>query len=238
MFECEPFICPEEYIQEYYDPSYIPTAIGLDSPLFLSSGCFADKCVLYGIYSDTAQILDHMNFITKQVLSYAFGETSELEWTKFMRTALGIQDRISAMSSSDRLGQGKAIDRVHETCRLSALIYVKAIVTYTPLGQACQSGELAAILAVARLVPLYIWKRMPGVWIFILLVLNPAARYHPGGKFWRSLLRISAGTIGAVDIQVSENIFEIFLIVQRWLREPGKKQELGRKASRLHEVEI
>ena len=219
VFDREPFVIyinrPQGNLGRY---STINTKF--DSPLFISDGCFSDK-IDYDLHLVTTQILDDITLVIDRIRCHGFGGKATYE--DVMGMAVCIDNRLISLPSATDLNHPTSNDYLYETCRLTAHLYCKTIINRIPFSQVCPLEELKVLVATINQVPLEYWKQFPGIWIFILLALNPSARKEKEGVILRSLLKICSFTIATWEWPVYINIMEGFLCVQRWTREPEKR---------------
>lgn len=196
----------------------------VESPLFISSGTFADKVFTWNISPKTALMLDEVTFVTGQIRSYMTNDLSDSEDAQLMSSIARIHSRISALPSAEDPSHTNYGDYMYESCRIASTVYIRAIQTCTLFSEACTSAEVEALHRVSSRVPLQTWKSMPGLWLFILLIGNPRARFCGEGRLSRALTRICSFSMALREWQVVVNIMETFLCVQRWIRERGSKR--------------
>jgi hypothetical protein len=197
---------------------------GIDSPLWIPSGSFAEKLSTSGLDPATARILDWMSFLTAQIRSSVLNDTSEARYPQIMLSTTRIYTQLSELPSAHDPLHGATADFIYEAVRLASLAYSRAILQRTKLSQSCSSDVLSALLEATSHVPLQKWKEMPGIWLFILLVANAGARFTREGCLSRALTRICSFSIALRDWQAMVNLMESFLAVQKWISEWGKEK--------------
>jgi hypothetical protein len=220
--ECDGFVCPTELLIDKFILDHKPTMQGIESPLWISLGSFADKITTSGLNPATAQILDWMSFLTTRIRSSVLNNTCEAKYAQIMLSATRIYDQLSELPSAyDPLHPATA-DFIYEAVRLASLIYSRAILRHTKLSQSYGPDALSALLEATSRVPLQTWKEMPGIWLYILLVANAGARFTRQGRLSRALTRICSFSIALRDWQALVNLMESFLAVQKWIAKRGR----------------
>jgi hypothetical protein len=200
---------------------------GIESPLWISSGSFADKITTSGLNPATAQILDWMSFLTAQIRSSVLNNTSEARYPQIILSATRIYAQLSELPSANDPLHAATADFIYEAVRLSSLVYSRAILRHTKLSQSCSPDVISALLEATSHVPLGTWKEVPGIWLFILLVANAGARFTREGRLSRALTRICSFSIALRDWQALVNLMESFLAVQKWIAEQGSGKLLA-----------
>jgi len=195
-----------------------------DSPLFLSSGSFADKRSEVGLHAITMQMLDDLTLVLNDIRSVILGENSESKHSNILQTAIGTQERMLSLRSANEANHPTTKDYIYETCRLTVLIYLRAIINHTQFSKAWHPEELQDLFSAIILTPMHYWKPLSGVWLFVLLSINPPGDdLYPGAMF-KFFLKTSSFHMAAWDWQCWVNIMETYLALQKWIRTPGDVQ--------------
>jgi hypothetical protein len=222
--ECNPFVVPTALIRDKFTPDHKPRMRGIDSPLWIATGSFAEKLPTSGLHPYTACVLDWMSFLTAQIRSSVLNDASEARYPQIMLSTTRIYAQLAELPSAmDPLHDAMG-DFVYEAVRLASLVYTRAIMQRIKLSQACSPDALAELLEATSRVPLRKWKEMPGIWLFILLVANAGARFTREGRLSRALTRICSFSISLRDWQAMVNLMESFLAVQKWIAERGERE--------------
>jgi len=206
-YECDLFLHEEEPISVL--TSY---PLQLDSPLLLSPHHFGSSLSLHGISAPTAMILDDIRFLSSSVISLSQSPYDEESHAKFLATAHWIHSRLTAPPDP-----ALASDYVHQSVLVVAIIYSSAILTRTPLSLACTPQLLRQLWGTLWHVTLPRWKQLPGIFFWILLVVNPYTRDKPEGRFLKGLMPATTIGIGMVKLEVMTGILRSCLAVQKWL---------------------
>ena len=217
--ECEPFL--EDAFESHYIPIFVMYPFELDSPLLQSRLRFIDSASDLKIGVETATILDDMRFLTTSVISMTKDELSSTqEKGKFLATATWIHKRLAVPSHPDLAG-----DFVYQSVRSAAIVYSAAILSHTPLSQACSTANLRHLWANMWRVSLSRWKQTPGIFYWIVLCVTPFAKDKQEGRFLKGMFAAATIAIGLVDWDVVMGMLRGFLAVQRWLRSSLKPLE-------------
>ncbi|RFU30129.1 hypothetical protein B7463_g6195, partial [Scytalidium lignicola] len=208
----------------------------LNTPLLPSETPFATISSALNITQETALLLDDMRFLTNAVIhqtKHPFTENSHL---KFTTTAAWIRDRIAALpeetpppsilSSSTTISPNP---HIYTTVLLASRIYVSSILIHTPLSESCTLADLNRIWNTMWRVTLTQWKSIPGIFIWVLLVILQASRGREHGRLVKSMLKAAcylvavgqAGEDGLDEVgwAVVEGALERWVGVTAWMRE-------------------
>jgi hypothetical protein len=222
ILEREAFIVPPELLQDGFAPSYMSRDRSFDSPLFLSSGSFADKVKNGELLPITARILDEMTYIISEIINSCHGQNPDFEWNSLVRKTISIRDHIGSLPSASKIGLATTDDFIYECVRIVALINCRAIISKLPFSIACRQEDHEHLFtAISRVSPSR-WKRLSGVWSWVLLTMNPRARDLQDGIQLRYSMRFCACSHAIREWQTHVNIMEAFLAIQRWIRDTGK----------------
>jgi hypothetical protein len=186
--------------------------VEFDSPFLLSESTFLESAKINGISEAAVTVLDDMRFITASMLSLGRAENPNQARNKFVTTVQWIHARLTV-----DIETSLANDMLYQTCRAATIIYTTAILSRKPLSEACTGSLFSKVWKTMWCVPLSRWKQIPGVFLFVLLFVNPFTRSRPEGRFIKGMLAPSIIAIGFVDWGVVAAILKAFLGVQRWL---------------------
>jgi hypothetical protein len=221
ILEREPWAFPQYLIKDRFLPAYRPVKRSFDSPLYMSSGFFAEKGSEIGLHAITAQILDDLTLILTGVRSVILEGYSESKHSNILQTAILIQDRILLLRSANEANHPTSKDYIYETCRLVALTYLRTIINHAYFSKAWHPEELQELFSAIILTPMHYWKPLSGVWLFVVLSINPPREdLYPGAMF-KFFLKTSSFHMAAWDWQCWVNIMETYLALQKWIRTPG-----------------
>jgi hypothetical protein len=186
----------------------------LDSPLLKSAIRFVDSAKALDISIEAARILDDMRFLTTSILRLDENGDSEVEKAKLMTTVQWIHDQlVSLVPCSPELDN----DFMYQTCRTAGIIYSTAILTRTALSRACTAELLRQLWMTMWRVPLARWKKTPGIFLWVMVVVNAYARDKPEARFLKGLMPPAIVAIGLLDWDATIASLDGFLAVQRWL---------------------
>jgi hypothetical protein len=223
ILERELFLCPRSEHNYPFNSDYRSQIEGLDSPLYRLSqnlGGVSPKC---GLDNVTARIVVDMTFITTYIQSYMCSSAPDFDHKRWLLKVSRIQNGLSSLPSlsSDKSSSVELF--IYECCRLTAIIYCEAIINYAPFSMACTPDDLDMIYSTMDLVPITRWMQIPGIWLWMLCVVNPAARYRFEGLKLRMFMKNCTSALALIDWQILVNCMESFLNVQVWIRERGRR---------------
>jgi hypothetical protein len=76
-----------------------------------------------------------------------------------------------------------------------------------------------------RKVALSRWKQIPGVFLWIMLVLCPGSKNDKKGRFVRRKMAVAGLSMGFDDFQASISYLRAFWLVERWITSNKMKDE-------------
>ena len=184
----------------------------MDSPLIKSNIRFVDSAEALKISTDAARVLDDMRFLTTSVLHLNENGDPKVENAKLMTTVHWIHEQLVSSQEPDL-----ADDFMYQTCRTAGIIYSTAILTRTPLSRACTAQLLHQLWMTMWRVPLSRWKKVPGIFLWVILVVNSYARDKPEARFLKGLMPSAVVTLGLLNWDATMATLDGFLSVQKWL---------------------
>lgn len=190
----------------------------------MPNGTFTDRRSEIGLDAITAQILDDMTLVLNDVRSAILQDESASRRVSILQTAIGIQDRILSLRSANEANHPTSKDNIYEACRLAALTYLRTLINHTQFSKAWHPEELQELFSAIILTPMHYWKPLSGVWIFVLLSINPPSDSVYPGALFKFFVKTSAFHIAVWDRQCWVNIMETYLALQKWIRTPGDIQ--------------
>jgi hypothetical protein len=215
-YECELFLHSHHASEPI--PMFSSYPEHLDSPLLQSSTRFINKVKELDISPEAAQLLDDMRFLTTSVLSLSSPTTQNIteQKAKFRATVKWIHERLLALSAPS------SPINIDPSLAAPSTIYTLALLHRMPLSMTCTPALLMQLWSTMWRVPLPTWKKLPGIFFWVLLVANPFARDRPEGRFLKGLMPSCLVAIGMEgneekgwDLAMAE--VRGFMQVQRWL---------------------
>lgn len=173
---------------------------------------FINSAPAFEFSTETARVLDDMRFLTTTILSFRNSPNNSTAMAKFLATAKWIHTQLTAA-----IDPSLKHDFIYQTCRATAIMYSKAIISRTPLSRSGTPELLKQLWIAQWSVPLARWKEMIGIYFWITLVSSPYSRDRPEGKWQKSIIACITTVMGLVDWDVTIGILRAFLAVQRWL---------------------
>jgi hypothetical protein len=223
ILERELFLCPPSEHDFVFISNYSSPMEGLDSPLYRPSRSLKGMIINWRLDNATAQILEDMTFITAHIHSYMCGSVSDFDHHQWLLKLSSIENGLLSLPSLSSIKSPSAEPFIYECCRLTAIVYCESIINYTPFSVVWTPDDLDRIYSTMNLVPVTRWTQIPGVWLWMLCVVNPAARYRFEGLKLRMFLKNCTSALGLIDWQILVNCIESFLSVQLWIRERGRR---------------
>jgi hypothetical protein len=227
ILERESFLCPPSEHNYRFVPTYKSPTEKLDSPLYRAIGPSEGMIPSWGVDDTTSQIIENMFFITTNIHSYMSTGVPHLACKQWLLKFSHIQNGLLALPPLPFSGSATQEALIYDCCRLTAIVYCKAIIGFIPFSIACTPEDLDRIYSTMSLISIKRWMQISGVWLWMLCVVNPASRYRFEGLRLRMFLKNVTSALGLIDWQTLVNCMESFLSVQLWIRERGRRlQEL------------
>lgn len=191
-------------------PAYIST------PWIYSLISFTSIQVQLKIAPETAAILDDMRFL--QITTIKASEEAQRDPSKLTSEAEWIQSRILALPSGSEPTSPLSKDNIYKSCRTAALIYIRAILTRTPLSQTCSVQDLNQLWSSMWRVTLTQWKQIPGIFVWVILSGLQAAQSTAHGRFLKSMFKAAIAYMSLEHFEVVDASLMNFVKMQTWLR--------------------
>jgi hypothetical protein len=225
ILERESFLCPPSEHNYRFIPTYKSAREDLESPLYRAGGPSNSMTARWSVDDTTSHILESMSFITTNTHSYMSTGVPDLACKNWLHKLSHIQNGLLALPPVSFNGSATRETLIYDCCRLTAIVYCKAILGFIPFSIACTPEDLDRIYSTMNLIPITKWMQISGVWLWILCVVNPAARYKFEGLRLRMFLKNVTSALGLIDWQVLVNCMESFLNIQLWIREQGRRPQ-------------
>ncbi|KAL3419484.1 hypothetical protein PVAG01_09706 [Phlyctema vagabunda] len=204
------------FLQEDNPNDVIPElhhyAQNLDNPLLQSSTTFVELADCLGLSIQTAAILDDMRFLTTSVLSLTTLNPQGI--AEFRATANFIQQKFHNLPLPSPTSQP---DFIQMSIVHAAKMYTSALLNQQPFSVTCTAESLGQLWMTMWRVPLSRWKRIPGIFLWIVMIVLPFSRDRAEGRFIKSMASTSMMTVGLQDWEVTEVTMRAFKAVQCWL---------------------
>ncbi|KAH8594979.1 hypothetical protein B0O99DRAFT_687293 [Bisporella sp. PMI_857] len=176
-------------------PASLPPAISLSSPLLAFPTTFKDNISAFKLTPEAADILDDVSFLSTSLTSTQPPPTTN----KVISTASWLHSRISSLPiQPSKKNSSEAA--VADTIRLCAIVYTSCISTLTPFASPppVSLSLLPIIKKNIAKVPLARWKEIPGVFLWVLLVICPSCAVGDDieGRRLRKMMAVTGMAIG------------------------------------------
>ncbi|KAL2070298.1 hypothetical protein VTL71DRAFT_13324 [Oculimacula yallundae] len=186
----------------------------LDNPVLHSPIPFVGIILVQNIDIETAKILDCARSLTTSALALAEDSIFPPLKEEILSDIHYIHHRLT---SSPPANPNSPEDFLYQACRMTAIIYSSAIITKLPLSMACTPEILQDLSVAIWRVPLQRWKTIPGIFLWIMLVIGPFSRDKPTGRFYKALTQASITAMNLVDEDTAVFTLRRFFAVQSWL---------------------
>ncbi|CZT11168.1 uncharacterized protein RCO7_09903 [Rhynchosporium graminicola] len=211
-YECEVLL--DSIGENESNPSVGSFPLELSSPILHALISFVDTISILHINVETAKILDDARSMTIAALALSSSTSSLTLKEEVLMDIHNIIQRLASLPTGNPTSPG---DFLYQACRMTAMIYSSAIINRTPLSMACTPEILQELWAIMWQVPSLRWKQVPGIFLWILLVIGPFSRDKSQGKYIKALTQAAIMAITLVDEDTVTVTLRRFLAVQRWL---------------------
>ncbi|KAK2040191.1 hypothetical protein LZ31DRAFT_568854 [Colletotrichum somersetense] len=171
-----------------------------------------------GLCASAAKILDDVRFLTVSVTSASASASCK---SKIRTTASWLHGRLRDRSNVERLAISLEEEWILETIRIAALIYSWSIKSMRQISRFDDDKTLEAAYLALTSVSMTTWKRIPGGFLWIMLVAAPNAAPDAKGRFIRRKMAVTGLSIGFEDFVLGISLLKAFWSVQRWIAEEG-----------------
>jgi hypothetical protein len=194
-----------------------------------------------GITAAAASILDDMRSLTLSILLLSSSEknisqTEEESHAKLIQiTASQIHDELSTLPFPSTTPQTPK-DAIFSAIHLTALAYTSGISSRTPFSVS-YGGPAKDLFSITRerremyyainKVGLSNWRKIPGIFLWILLVACPGGRAH-APMLLRSNVSATALYLSFADLGLAVGCLRAFLGVQKWIADAPAKRGLDK----------
>ncbi|KAH8904903.1 hypothetical protein BR93DRAFT_865550, partial [Coniochaeta sp. PMI_546] len=196
----------------------IPTSWtkGFDSPLIPAKTTFENSMVDLGLTEAAAKILDDVRFLVTSITDPPSEKNTTL---KIKSTASWILNKLEALPQRSTSPAARDDDLVQDTIRLAALVHCRSVADLTLISQLPEPSvlHLDELYTTMRMVSLTRWKKTPGIFLWIMLVLCPSAASDRRGRFIRRKMAVAGLSIGFEQFPLGISYLRAFWLVQRWI---------------------
>ncbi|KAK0622389.1 hypothetical protein B0T14DRAFT_148198 [Immersiella caudata] len=213
----------------------------LASPVRAHTKTFTDLEELLVLPPDTAKLLDDIRALTVAIAEAAAQPTTTASRAQIQSTAAFIRERLKATEEKDLEELSSELsddDRIARIIRLAAVIHTEAVIKLQPLTTIKMNRNVDVKLDRAiKVVASARWKRMPGVflWIMLVAVAQPTSETigdfdlgneEDGRRRWlRRKLGAAAQAVGQEEFGLSIAYLRAFWLVHRWIDREGKQED-------------
>jgi hypothetical protein len=211
------------------------------SPLVDSSITFKSIHESLGISTAAASILDDMRSLTLSILLLSsskknISQAEEESHAKLIQiTASQIHDELTALPIPTTSPQTHK-DAIFSAIRRTALVYTSCINSRTPISHlyggpiktlSSIQPERLELCSIINKVGLSNWRKIPGIFLWILLVACPGGRAH-APILLRSNVSATVLYLSFADLGLAVGCLRAFLGVQKWISNAPTKKDLDK----------
>ncbi|KEY68230.1 hypothetical protein S7711_04764 [Stachybotrys chartarum IBT 7711] len=143
--------------------------------------------------------------------------------SKANKDAQDSHDSIGETPTRSRARTGN--DPLYATVRLTAIIYSRALMNRQPISEVCSAATLSEVWVQMWEMSLASWSGRLGIFLWVVVALNPGIHQLPFARFMRTMLVITLMSIGINNWSVVTGAAETIFKVQRWLKGPRVEGE-------------
>ncbi|KAH6662300.1 hypothetical protein B0J14DRAFT_308034 [Halenospora varia] len=214
-----------------------PYPESFNSPLLDFSSPFVKLWETLGLSLPVAKILDDMRLLTTSIMSLSLsgrfsGSFSKIDASKLQRTARFVHNRIRSLPVIDVTSSNDDIDFIYETCRIAAFAYSLSISSRIPFSQGYFRDDERRQDFYSKIwkVSLTRWKKISGIFLWILLVAFPRTGDTRRGLYLKTDMGVTAAYVTALSIAVEDfdvavGCLRAIWTVQRWIMRQGADEE-------------
>lgn len=208
----------------------IPTkwAKGFDSPLITSPTSFQTCGIDLGLCESSAKILDDVRFLMTSITDTPSQRNTTTKITSTATWLLKKLESVPRISSgnTDRTEKELILDAI----RLAALVHCRSVADLTLISQLPEpcATQLEDLYTAMRKVSLTKWKKIAGIFLWIMLVLCPSTVSDRKGRYIRRKMAVAGLSIGFEDFPLGISYLRAFWLVQRWV---VGQQQIPRESS-------
>ncbi|KAK1970796.1 hypothetical protein LY78DRAFT_717047 [Colletotrichum sublineola] len=189
-----------------------------DSPLLASSSRFESIAGKLGLCASAAKILDDVRFLTVSVTSASASASCQ---SKIRTTASWLHGKLRDRGKVGPTAISSEKEWILETVRIAALIYSWSIKSMRQISRFDDNETLEAAYLALTSVSMTTWKRIPGIFLWIMLVAAPNAAPDAKGRFVRRKMAVTGLSIGFEDFVLGISYLKAFWSVQQWIAKEG-----------------
>jgi hypothetical protein len=194
-----------------------------ETPLYGSGAPFSAVLVNFYLPSDLAAILDNVRLLISTITNFLTIKPEpeplilQQESTAISDQALIIHETILSLPSIPLSPSSPPADLIHEILRTTTIIYIIAISSHVPISSAYTPELRQQVYSTIFKVSLSDWKRIPGLFLWILLVASPGSGKDAMGRLLRTNETLAAMYTGLKDFGFAIECLKTFWVVQKWI---------------------
>lgn len=181
------------------------------APLHASAGSFTVHKASLGLSAEAAEILDNIQFLTTAI-TFANSPSSKIQCT-----ASWFHNQIQSTPKPQITPTSTPEDLITASIRLTALIYTRSIAMKTPISQTFHQPQLEELYVSVFRLGFARWKRIPGIFLWIMLTSCSVGEVRPEGRKLQFKLALTGVAIACVSFDCIHAYLKAFWSVQRWI---------------------
>jgi hypothetical protein len=198
------------------DYACVPNSLpeGAHCPLVPSDVTFESIAKNLRISDTTADILDNIRFLTACINTTPRGED-----IKIRNTASWLHDQLKVMppAATTTSDTEYGLNYIQDALRNAAIIYTWAILSIQSISSFSDEAIRHDLFVSIQSVSLKRWTKIPGIYLWIVLVACSGAPDDFRGRFLRRKMAVAAATIGFENFPLAISCVRSFWLVQRWI---------------------
>jgi len=183
------------------------------TPLFPSPQTFQQSGDGLKLSLAAADMLDDIRFLTLSVTASPNSSST----SKIQSTASWLHNRLQDLPHPRITSTSPEVDVVADTIHIASLAYTSAIMNLTPFSQSLERPMIRDLNRNLAAVPMARWKEIPGIFLWILLVMCPSSHDDVQGRWLRRKMAVAGMAIGLEEFSLGIMYLQAFWKVQRWI---------------------
>jgi hypothetical protein len=194
-----------------------------ETPLYESGASFSTVLENFYLPFALTTILDDLRHLVSSIANFVTikGDPDPLiqqqESAAISVRALHLHDTIISLPSIPISPSSPPADLIHEILRTTTIIYATALSSHIPISSIYTPDLRQQIYSEIFKVSLSDWKRIPGLFLWILLVASPGSGKDALGRLLRTNETLAAMYIGLKDFGFAIECLKAFWVVQKWI---------------------
>jgi hypothetical protein len=168
---------------------------------------------LLGLDTSSADILNDVGFLTTCITSSSVNSSSD----RIQATASWLNNRLKALPAVEETSDISRTELVYRIICSVAMTYSSCIMSLTPFTGVYDDLKLEELYFNVMKVGLERWREIPGIFLWILLVICPSVGDDKKGRFFKHKMAVTGMSIAMEDFNLATAYLRAFWRVQRWV---------------------